>query len=304
MDYILHILIMISIYSIVSMSLNLLAGYTGLLSVSHAAFYGMGAYAAALLALKVGLPFWINIPVGIVVSGIIAFLIAWPSLRTHDDYFVITTFAFQIIIFSIINNWVTFTGGPIGLPDIPPPVLLGVKISSHFAYLLFVVAFTMFSYLMLSRLVSSPFGRILRAIREDEIFSMSLGKDVVKFKMIAFVISSSFAAIGGSLYAYYITYIDPTSFTIMESIFILSIVIIGGAGNLKGSIIGSALLITLPEMLRFVGMPDSIAGNMRQIFYGLLLVLFMMFRPQGLLGEFAFGRGGGERTHGKAKSDA
>jgi len=119
---------------------------------------------------------------------------------------------------------------------------------------------------------------------------MSLGKDVVKFKLTAFVISSAIASVGGSLYAYYITYIDPTSFTITESIFILSIVIIGGAGNLKGSIAGAALLVFIPEMLRFVGMPSSIAANMRQIFYGLLLVLFMMYRPQGLLGEYSFGR--------------
>jgi branched-chain amino acid transport system permease protein len=113
---------------------------------------------------------------------------------------------------------------------------------------------------------------------------------VAKFKLIAFVISAAVASIGGSIYAYYITFIDPTSFTIMESIFILSIVIIGGAGNLKGSIAGAAFLIFVPEMLRFIGMPSSIAANIRQIFYGLLLVLFMMFRPQGLLGEYSFGR--------------
>jgi len=294
MEYLLHILIMIGIYSIVSMSLNLLAGYTGLLSVSHAAFYGIGAYTTALLSLKLGLPFWVNIPAGIVVSGIIAFAIAWPALRTYDDYFVITTFAFQVIIFSILNNWVSFTGGPLGLPGIPQPALFGFKISSHIAFLVFVGVFAMLSYLVLSRLVQSPFGRILKAIREDEVFAMSLGKDVVKFKLTAFVISAAVASVGGSLYAQYITFIDPTSFTIMESVFILSIVIIGGAGNLKGSIAGAALLIFIPEMLRFIGMPSSIAANMRQIFYGLLLVLFMMFRPQGLLGEYSFGRHGSE----------
>lgn len=290
MEYLLHILIMIGIYSIISMSLNLLAGYTGLLSVSQAAFYGIGAYTTALLSLKTGMPFWVNIPVGIMVSGIIAFVIAWPALRTYDDYFVITTFAFQVIIFSVLNNWVSFTGGPLGLPGIPQPILFGFKISSHIAFLMFVGVCAVLSYFVLSRLVHSPFGRILKAIREDEVLAMSLGKDVVKFKLTSFVISAAIASIGGSLYAYYITFIDPTSFTIMESIFILSIVIIGGAGNLKGSIAGAALLIFIPEMLRFIGMPSSIAANMRQIFYGLLLVLFMMFRPQGLLGEYSFGR--------------
>lgn len=290
MEYLFHIMIMIGIYSIVAMSLNLLAGYTGLISVSQAAFYGIGAYTTALLSLKLGMPFWFTIPAGLVVAGVIAFVIAWPALRTHDDYFIITTFAFQIIIFSLLNNWVSFTGGPLGLPGIPQPVLYGFQISSHITFLLFVGVFAVVSYLILSKLVQSPFGRILRAIREDEVFAMSLGKDVVKFKLTAFVISAAIASVGGSLYAYYITFIDPTSFTIMESIFILSIVIIGGAGNLKGSIAGAALLIFIPEMLRFIGMPSSIAANMRQIFYGLLLVLFMMFRPQGLLGEYSFGR--------------
>lgn len=304
MDYILHILIMIGIYSIVSMSLNILAGYTGLLSVAHAAFYGIGAYTTALLALKVGLPFWINIPVGIILSGIIAFLIAWPSLRTHDDYFVITTFAFQIIIFSIMNNWISFTGGPLGLPGIPQPEIFGITISSHTLFLCFVIAFGLLTYIFLNRLVNLPFGRVLKAIREDEIFTMSLGKDVMKYKIAVFVIGASVASIGGSLYAYYISFIDPTSFTIMESIFILSIVIIGGAGNLMGSIIGSTLLLFIPEMLRFIGMPNSIAANMRQIFYGVLLVLFMMFRPQGILGEFAFGKDSRRNLKEKAVKNA
>jgi branched-chain amino acid transport system permease protein len=302
MDYLLHILIMVCIYSIVSMSLNVLAGYTGLLSVSHAAFYGIGAYTTALLALNAGLPFWINIPAGIIISGVIAFLVAWPSLRTYDDYFVITTFAFQIIVFSILNNWVSFTGGPLGLPGIPQPEIFGIKISSHVSFLIFVITFAVLTYIFLNRLMDSPFGRILKAIREDEIFTTSLGKDVMKFKLTAFIIGASIASISGSLYAYYISFIDPTSFTIMESIFILSIVIIGGAGNLKGSIVGSALLIFIPEMLRFVGMPNSIAANMRQIFYGLLLVMFMMFRPQGIMGEFAFGKAGGVKE--EVKKDA
>jgi len=289
MDYFFHILIVIGIYSIVAMSLNLLAGYTGLISVAHAAFYGIGAYTTALLSLKAGLPFWVNIFAGILASGIIAFLMAWPSLRTFDDFFVITTFAFQIIIFSIMNNWVSFTGGPLGLPGIPRPIILGITISSHLMFLFFVASFVMPIYLMLNQIADSSFGRVLKAIREDEIFAISMGKDVIKYKITVFVIGATIASVGGSLYAYYISFIDPTSFTIIESIFMLSIVIIGGAGKLSGSIAGAALLIFIPEFLRFIDMPNSIAANMRQIFYGLLLVIFMMFRPQGLFGEYSFG---------------
>jgi branched-chain amino acid transport system permease protein len=277
------------------MSLNVLAGYAGLVSVCHAAFFGIGAYTTALLSLKLGVPFLLNTAAGAVLSGFVALFIAWPSLRTHDDYFVIMTFAFQIIIFSIINNWLRVTGGPIGLAGIPQPELFGIKISSHAAYFMLIFVFCMLVYLFLSRVTKSPFGQILKAIREDEIFATSLAKDTLKFKVVAFVLGAAVASIGGSLYASYITFIDPTSFTIMESIFILSIVIIGGAGNLKGSIVGSALLVSIPEILRFVGMSSDIASNMRQIIYGVLIVVFMMYRPQGFFGEMVSGKQQSER---------
>jgi branched-chain amino acid transport system permease protein len=144
------------------------------------------------------------------------------------------------------------------------------------------------SFWVLCRLVRAPFGRVLRAIREDEVFTQSFGKSVTGFKVKAFVISAALAAVAGSLYAVYITFIDPTSFTVQESIFMLAIVIVGGAGNLWGSVIGAVVLVALPELLRFVGLPSAIAANVRQILYGGLLVVMMLWRPQGLLGEYRF----------------
>ncbi len=213
MEYFLHILILIGIYIILSVSLNLVAGYTGLLSVAHAAFYGIGAYVTALLALHFESHFIINILCAMVLSGILGAFIAIPSLRSHDDYFVIATFAFQIIIFSILNNWVSLTKGPMGLPGIPQPVLFGFQISSHIAFLFFVSFFAIITFLAANRLVNSPFGRVLKAIREGEVFAASLGKNVAGFKITVLVVSASLAGIAGSLYAYYITFIDPTSFT-------------------------------------------------------------------------------------------
>ncbi len=288
MEYLLHILILIGIYSILSISLNLISGYTGLLSIAHAAFYGIGAYVTALLALNFESHFLINIICAMIFAGILGAVVAIPSLRIHDDYFVIATFAFQVIIFSVLNNWVSLTKGPMGLPGIPQPVILGIQISSHYGFLLLVLFFALLTFFVSGRLVNSPFGRVLKAIREDEVFALSLGKNVAGFKVLIFIIGASLAAIAGSLYACYITFIDPTSFTIMESIFILSIVIIGGTGNLRGSVIGAIVLVTLPELLRFLGLPSAIAANMRQIIYGSLLVIFMMYRPQGLIGEFSF----------------
>lgn len=286
MEYFLHILILINIYIIIAISLNLIAGYTGLLSLAHAAFYGIGAYATALMWLYLGTGFWINICVGILLSAVLGVIVAYPSLRIYDDYFAIATFGFQIIVFSIFNNWVDFTKGPLGIPGIPSPCIFGYQISSHFGYFLLSFFFVLIVYWLVKRLVESPFGLVLKGIREDEVFTKAAGKNITKYKILVFVIGGSLASIAGVLYAHYISYIDPTSFTINESIFMLSIVIIGGMASLKGSVLGAVVLVILPEALRFIGLPNALAANLRQIFYGALLVLFMMFRPRGFIGEY------------------
>lgn len=290
MDYLLHVLILIAIYSILSVSLNLISGYAGLLSVAHAALFGVGAYVAALLALHFHVNFLVGLICAAAGAGLVSLLVAAPSLRIHDDYFVLAAFAFQVIAFSVMNNWVGLTGGPMGLPGIPQPTILGLTISSHGAFLAFAGAFVVLGVLLVRRLVRAPFGRVLRAIREDEIFAQSLGKNVTRYKLQVFMIGGALAGVAGTLYAHYITFIDPTSFTVTESIFILAMVIVGGSGSVAGSVIGAVLLVSLPEALRFLGLPSSVAANIRQILYGTLLVVFMMFRPQGILGEFAFHR--------------
>jgi branched-chain amino acid transport system permease protein len=182
------------------------------------------------------------------------------------------------------------TNGPLGLPGIPQPEVFGYKFTSHLDFLFLSLFFTAVTYLVSRRLVNSPFGNVLRSIREDDLFAQSLGKNVSYYKVLAFSVGAGLVAIGGALYAYYITFIDPTSFTVPESIFMLSIVIVGGAGRLGGAIVGAVLLVSIPEILRFIGMPSSIAANMRQILYGGLMVAFMMFRPKGIWGEFGFER--------------
>ena len=288
MDYLLHILILIGIYSILSVSLNLLVGYTGILSIAHAAFYGVGAYVAALLALKFQTPFLLNMVLAVGASAVLGALVGIPSLRIKDDYFVIATFAFQVITFSVLNNLVSITGGPMGLPGIPQPVIFGIGVFGHVGFLILTILFCALTFWIASRIVGSPYGRVLKAIREDEVFAQACGKNVAAYKVGIFMIGAGLAAIAGVLYATYITYIDPTSFTVMESIFIISIVIIGGAGNLWGSLLGAAVLVALPELLRFVGLPNAIAANIRQILYGGLLVAFMLWRPRGFIGEYTF----------------
>lgn len=261
-------------------------GYTGILSIAHAAFYGVGAYVAALMALRLESPFLLNLILAVVAAGVFGAVVGFPSLRVKDDYFVIATFAFQIITFSILNNLVNFTGGPLGLPGIPQPKIFSFVISTHIEFLILTGLLAGFTYWVANKIVKSPFGRMLKAIREDEVFAEAAGKNVVAAKVKIFMVGAALASIAGVIYATYITYIDPTSFTVMESIFIISIVIIGGAANLRGSIIGAIVLVALPELLRFVGLPNSVAANIRQMLYGGLLIAFMLWRPQGFVGEY------------------
>lgn len=290
MDFLLHILVLFGIYATLAVSLDLLAGHTGLLSMSQAAFYGLGAYTSALLAVEFGVPFPGSILAGMGLAALISFVVSLPSLRLRDDYFVIATFGFQVIAFSILNNWMSLTRGPLGIPGIPRPNILGWKVESQLSFVVLggIVAF--FSYLVVTRIAESPFGRVLRAIREDELFAEALGKNTLGFKVAAFAVSGAVAASAGSLYAHYITFIDPTSFTVMESILIISMVIIGGAGSRWGPLIGAVVLVSLPEALRFLGLPSSVAANVRQLIYGALLVVMITLRPRGLVGKYGFGR--------------
>jgi branched-chain amino acid transport system permease protein len=285
MQYLIHIGILIGIYTILAASLNLVAGYMGLLSLAHGAFYGIGAYTMALMSIHLHAPFWISCISAILLAGSLGLLVGIPSLQTQGDYFAIATFGLQIITFNLFNNWIDVTRGPMGITNIPQPNILGWQFHSPLDFLALTIFVCTIVLLVIYRITNSPFGRLLKAIREDEIFAQSLGKNVFNIKLQTFVIASMMAAIAGSLYASYITFIDPTSFTVAESIFIVSIVIIGGAGNFWGSILGAILLVALPEALRFLGLPIVLAANFRQILYGVLLVSFMIWRPQGLLGN-------------------
>jgi len=210
------------------------------------------------------------------------------SLRLKGDYLALATFGAGLIVYSVAKNWVELTRGPMGLPGIPGFSILGFSLDSTWSYLILVIGFSLATVFVLNRLVGGAYGRVLRSIREDEIASETLGKDTAKYKLQVFVVGAFFAGIAGSLYAHYITFIDPSSFTVMESITILLMVIFGGMGSIKGSLAGAVLLVMFPEMLRFLGMPSSIAAPMRQMIYGLLLVVFMIKRPQGLLGKYRF----------------
>lgn len=273
MEYLLHLLILICIYTILSQSLSLVSGYSGQISLAHAGFYGIGAYTAALMSVNFGTPPLLNMLLALLLSGMISYVVAKVAVKTVDDYFVIITLGIQVVMFSIMNNWQSVTNGPLGIVGIPTFTIFGIAVESKWVYLLVSVFFTALVWFVLSNLMKSPFGRVLKALSEDEVYTGSLGKNVAQAKVVSFVISGMLASIAGVLYAYYISYIDPTSFTLDESIFILSIVIIGGMQKLWKIFLAAAFLVLLPEALRFIGLPSSVAANIKQIIYGLALIM-------------------------------
>ncbi len=286
MEYLIHIAILISIYAILGLSLNLVVGFTGLLSITQAAFYGIGAYVTAILLTSTGMNFFLAMLIGIVITAVISLAIGFVLSKFKDDYYALGSFGFNVIIYSIFLNWQSLTRGPLGIPGIPRPSLFGFTFSENLWFLVLSVIILIIIYFLCKFITTSSFGRVLKAIREDEEAISVFGYRVLWYKLTIFVISAGMAAVAGSLFASYITFIDPSSFTLTESIFILAVVILGGLANNKGAVLGAVCLILLPEILRFVGFPDDIAAQMRQVTYGVILILLMLYRPQGLVGEY------------------
>jgi branched-chain amino acid transport system permease protein len=288
MTYLYHLGVILSLYIILAISLNLMMGYMGLLSICQAGFYGIGAYAATLLVVKGNWSFAASLVAAVIIAAISSICIGLASLRLRGDYFVLSTLGFQVIVFSLLYNWTSLTNGPNGIPGIPPPQVFGIALSSPGRYFCAACALAAIVAGLAFVVVRSPFGRLMQAIRDDELAAISFGKNCTKVRLTVFAFGACLAAVAGAFYAGYARYVDPTSFTVAESIFIVSMVAVGGTGSFGGPLLGAVLLTLLPEGLRFVGMPESIAANLRQIIYGLALLILMRFRPQGIIGKYSF----------------
>lgn len=288
MDYALSIVILLAIYVILASSLNVILGHGGLLSLCHAGFYAIGAYAAAMTGIRYGWGFVATGAVAIAITAAIAALLAIPLLKLRGDYFILGSLSFQIIIIDIIYNSDWLTNGALGLSRIPRPRIFGFQATTHLQYALLYSAVALLALVVLNYITKSPFGSALNAVREDEAAATALGKNVRSIRIRAFAISAAGAGLAGALYAHYVTYIDPTSFTFTESVYILSLVIIGGVGTTRGPILGALLLVAMPELLRFVGLSSNVDSNLRALLYGLLLIGFAYARPNGIAGRNVF----------------
>lgn len=274
--YLITVLITIGIYVILALSLNIITGYAGQISLGHAAFMGIGAYTSALLYTKAGVGFWPAFLAAGVVAGLVGAVLAIPCLRVREDFLAITTMGINFVVEAVFL-YIPFFGAGMGIGGINPPSLFGVEIgkTGFLVLVLLVILLTVAADRWLTR---SWVGLAWSAIREDEAAAGAMGVDVVRFKVLAFTLGSAGAGFAGSLYAHFLTFIMPVNFGFAQSMVILSMVVFGGIGTLRGPIVGAIVLGALPEISR----P---AMEYRTLLYGILLLLLMRFQPDGILGE-------------------
>lgn len=289
-EYLAYILGLAAIFSVLAGSLDLIAGRTGMLSLCHAGLFGIGAYTATLLGIHAGFPMPTTIVAGAASAGVAAGIIALALHGLRDDYFTIGSFAFQMILASVFVNWNSVTGGPVGLSNTADLSVLGWSVDTRVEQATLAVILAVLAHFALARLAKSPFGRVLAALREDDDLARSFGKNPLYFRISSFTLAGVLAGGAGGVFAYHVAYITPRSFSVAESILVITMVILGGAGSIAGPIIGATVLVLLPEALRFLGLSSGVAANVRQIIYGALLLTMMAVRPMGLLGTYGFAR--------------
>jgi len=273
--YLLHILIFAAINLIVVLGLGLLVGFSGQVSIGHAAFYGIGAYASALFTMKLGVPFWIALPSAATIAAIAGILLGIPSLKVSSVYLVMTTIGFSLIVWLVMVQWNSLTNGPNGIIGIPSVSIGSVVFDTPTKYYYVVLFFALFALWITARIAKSPIGLRLQAICDEELAAKSVGINVTYYKVLTFAISSFFAGVAGSLYAHYVTFIHPDNFHLMTSLIFLVMAVFGGQRSIAGITISTLILTLATEYFRAF-------GQFRMIGYGLLLVIGMIFFPNGI----------------------
>jgi branched-chain amino acid transport system permease protein len=281
--YLNNLAVLITINAILAVTLNFVLGYAGIFSMAHAMFFGIGAYTAALVALKFGGGFLLSTFAGMSVAALISLALALPALRVRGEYFVAASLGLQMLAMTVFSEWKSVTGGIGGITNIPPARLPGIEISTPGGYLVLSLVCLALVLLLVALLVRSSFGRSLKAIRDDETAASAFGKNVAVIKTMAVAVSSALAAVAGSLYAFYLSFINVESFVLDVSVYLMAMVIIGGTATLLGPVVGTVLILLLPAALTYLpGLPQTEVGSIQQIVYGLAMVLLMIYRPGGL----------------------
>ena len=275
-NYFIDVLTVAGIYAVLAMGLNITVGLTGLLDLGYIAFYAIGAYTYALLNLHFGLSFWAGIPLGGIAAALFGILLGFVTLRLRGDYLAIVTLGFIQIVHMVLNNWDSLTNGPNGILNIARPKIASFAFHApiHFYYLILVLGLLTLGIIV--QLSQSRIGRAWIAIREDELAAEAMGIPTTRYKVLALTLGATVAGVAGVFFAAKFAFISPESFTFLESVLVLSMIVLGGMGSIAGAILGAFVLIILPELLR--GMSDY-----RMLIFGALLVVMMIFRPQGVM---------------------
>ncbi|MDR7238267.1 branched-chain amino acid ABC transporter permease [Neobacillus drentensis] len=284
--YYVDIVVFLIIYILLGLGLNLITGYAGQVSLGHAAFFGIGAYSSAILSVKVDINPWMAIFLAIIITFIISAILGLPSLRVREDFLAITTLGMGLIIQSFFKN-ANITGGAYGIDSIPTPSLFGMKLE-NFSYLAVIFLAMLIGIYAVRKMTQSRIGRAWMVIREDDIVAQSMGINTTYYKVLVFAIGGAYAGAAGALFAHKVTFISADSFGFPISATILSMVVIGGLGSIRGTIFGVSLLYLLPELFRlfqfnFIDM--KYLDMYKMMIYGLLMVLMMRYRPKGIFGK-------------------
>lgn len=276
-NYILHVANLAMMFALLTLSLNMLSGCTGLMSVGHIAFYGIGAYTSALLTTHFQIPIGIAMAGAGVVSALASLLLGLPTMRLKGMYFAVATLAFGEVVYQLIVNWTSVTGGTKGVKSIPSPEIFGMSLRGYDAYYYIVLIVLVLSIILTRNLIASRPGRAMLAIRENDIAAEAMGVNITLYKLVAFMVSAFFAGVAGALYAHEVHFISPETFAGSESSAVLAMMVVGGIGSIPGSILGGMALTILPELLRSF-------GNVRLVIYGAAVVAIIIFAPKGLGG--------------------
>ncbi|MBI4592211.1 branched-chain amino acid ABC transporter permease [Candidatus Uhrbacteria bacterium] len=279
--YLIHLGSLVGIYILMSLSFNLVVGYTGLLNLGHVGLMAIGAYVSAILMKTAGLPFAVGLLGAATLTMLVATLLAIPARKIRGDYYALVTLGFMFVVFAVLVNWESLTRGTLGIPGVPRPE----GFTSNTMYLLLVGAITAVTFWFLDRLVNSPFGRALEAVRDDEEVAQALGKPVFKLKVIAMAVSGFVVGLAGALLAHFVQFISPGMFWLDLLIWALAGMMIGGVASMRGTVLGVVVLFFLLEPVRFLDLPSAYVGPLRLLIMLALLLLIVLYKPRGIMGR-------------------
>ncbi len=299
--YVMHVMVLCMIYMVLAMGLNIVPGFCGLLDLGYVGFYGIGAYTAGLLTLNYGISFWVIVPFAALNGALWGVLLGAPTLRLTGDYFAIVTFGFSELVVLFLTNEIWLTRGPLGLPGIDPIgidlTFIGQYINPDWTwyydfygeepYFYLGILMVALVYVVMLRMEDSRLGRAWFAIREDPLAAASSGVNILLYKVIAFAVSAGIGAVAGAFFARWTMFLSPDMFKFWESFLVLCMVVLGGLGNINGSLIGAVILISLGEILRVILPQLGLPAETRFLAYGLIMILIMRFRPSGFFPNIA-----------------